>query len=231
MARHALLNNIDHQDLRVDTAHGAALGDAVMLSPTFPAEFRNVQAHYPIVFHQEADGSFQPVALFGFREGQNLFLDGAHWRTDYIPLAIARQPFLIGRDGEDNPVMYIDLDHPRVSTTKGEMLFREHGGTTDFLERANSMLQALHEGLATTPAFIEALRRHELLEPFALDIGLGNGTQHRVTGFHTLHEERLRALDGAALEALHRAGQLQAIYMAIASLSHLRGMIDRMQRR
>lgn len=231
MARHALLNNIDHKDLRVDTTHGAALGDDVMLALTFPGEFRSVQAHYPIVFRRDPDGHFQPVALFGFREGQNLFLDGDQWLADYIPLSLARQPFLIGRDGTGEPVMYIDLDHPRVVGSSGQALFREHGGTTDLLERANSMLQALHEGIQATPMFVEALQQHQLLEPFVLDITQHDGAPHRVSGFHTIHEERLGALDAAALAALHHAGHLQAIYMAIASLSQLRGMIDRMQRR
>lgn len=228
MNRHALLNNVDHQHLRVETAHAAELGDALMFSPTFAGEFRGVQAHYPIVFHRQADGRFQPVALFGFRAGENLFLQDKRWQAGYIPLAVARQPFLIGRDGEGAQVMYIDLDHPRVGTTAGEPLFREHGGTTDFLERANAMLQALQQGMAGTPAFIDALLQHGLLESFVLDIDLADGSQHRMSGFHTIHEERLRSLDDAAVAALHRAGHLQPIYMALASLSNLRPMIDRM---
>ncbi|HWU78195.1 MAG TPA: SapC family protein [Rhodanobacter sp.] len=231
MARHALLNNVDHRDLRVDTTHAAAFGDDLMLSLTFPGEFRSVQAHYPIVFHKAPDERFQPVALFGFREGQNLFLHEAQWQAGYIPLAVARQPFLIGKDGQGSQVMYIDLDSPRVGTTQGEPLFREHGGTTDFLEHANAMLQTLHEGVSATPAFIDALMQHDLLESFVLDIDLIDGTRQRVTGFHTIHEERLRELGDAALTALHRAGHLQAIYMTIASLSNLRPMIDRMSQR
>ena len=74
MSQHVLLNNIDHKDLRVDTARSAALGDDVMFAATFPAEFRNVQAYYPIVFRKTAEGAFQPIALFGFQEGRNLFL-------------------------------------------------------------------------------------------------------------------------------------------------------------
>src|SRR5579862_3011322 len=121
MTRPVLLNNVDHKDLRVDTSsHSAAFGDAVMLALTFPAEFRNVQAYYPIVFHKNADGTFQPFALFGFREGQNLFLaPGDRWDASYIPLAIARQPFMIVRQ-EGAPVVHIDLDSPRIGASQGE---------------------------------------------------------------------------------------------------------------
>lgn len=231
MARHVLLNNVDHKNLRVDTTRSAALGDDLMFALTFPAEFRNVQACYPIVFHKDADGRFQPVALFGLHERQNLFLDGSGWDAEYIPLAVERQPFLIGRDAAGEPVIHIDLDSPRVAGGNGEALFREHGGTTDFLEHVSSVLQALHEGVGSIPAFVDALLRDGLLESFVFDVTVDEGAQHRLAGFYTIHEERLRALDGEALSVLHRAGHLEAAFMAIASLSNLRRLIDRQRRR
>ena len=231
MTRPVLLNNVDHKNLRVDTkSHSAALGDAVMLALTFPAEFRNVQACYPIVFHKGADGVFQPFALFGFSDGQNLFLaPGDRWDANYIPLAIARQPFMIGRQ-DGAPVVHIDLDSPRIGAGQGEALFLAHGGTTEFLDHASSILLALHDGLNAMPAFIDALLRHSLLETFVLDVELDDGRQCRLTGFYTIHEERLRALAADALAELHAAGHLEAIYMTLASLSHLRDLIDRMNR-
>jgi hypothetical protein len=72
-----------------------------MSALTFPAEFRELQAHYPIVFAKNADGTlgFDPIALFGFQQGENLFL-GSGKRAGTrptIPLTVERQPFLIGR--------------------------------------------------------------------------------------------------------------------------------------
>src|SRR5690606_7146429 len=99
MARHVQLNNSDHRALRIDTRRCAALGDDVSFAATFPAEFRDLQAHYPIVFRQDASGTLFPVALLGFQEGHNLFLDGERWDAPCLPLAIERQPFLIGRGG------------------------------------------------------------------------------------------------------------------------------------
>lgn len=228
--RHVLLNNIDHKDLRIVTTRGARWGDAVMAAATFPAEFRNVQACYPIVFQKLASGTgFQPLALFGWQDGENLFLDGERWDASYVPLAIERQPFLIGFDG-DAPVIHLDTTSPRLSLTEGEPVFLPHGGMTDLLERACATLQLLHDGLQATPAFIEALLVHDLLEPFALDIDDGRGGLHRWQGFYTVHEERLRDLDAAALGPLHRAGHLEAIYMVLASMSRLRDLIDRGQR-
>lgn len=225
MPRNQLLNNIDHQDLRIITRRGAELGDALMSALTFPAEFRSLQAHYPIVFRQSA-GSFLPLALFGFQEGQNLFLSGERWDASYLPMTIERQPFLIGNTGGEL-MIHVDMDSPRVSRSEGEAVFLPHGGSTEFLERINSLLLAIHQGIQTTPAFIQALLQLELLESFVLDIELGDGSQNRLAGFHTINEERLEALPGSDLERLARAGHLQSIYMAIASLSNFRALIER----
>jgi SapC len=231
MTRSVLLNNLDHRDLRIVTTRGAAWGDDVMSTLVFPAEFRSVQAHYPIVFQKTADGTgFQPVALFGFEEGQNLFLGPRGWDAHYVPMAMERQPFLIGRSGDDL-LVNIDLDSPRVSTTQGEPVFLDHGGPTEFLERMNSLLLAIHEGVQESPSLVNALLAHDLLESFVLDFELADGSQHRLAGLYTIDEERLGALGAQALQQLNAAGHLLAIYMVLASASHLRDLIERRNRR
>ena len=229
MTRHVQINNIDHSHLRIDTARGAALGDAISFAPLVPGEFRSVQACYPIVFRKTAEGSIQPVALFGFEEGVNLFLEGDRWDASYLPLAIERQPFLIGRDGDELTV-HIDLDHPRVGTGTGQPLFREHGGNSDYLDRVASVLLTLHNGLERVPAFVEALLARDLLESFVLDVELDDGSLNRLAGYYTINEERVRALDAVALGELHAAGHLEPVFMAMASVSHFRDLIERMNR-
>ena len=230
MSHPVLLNNIDHAAMRVITTRGAAYGDDVMSALTFPDEFRILQAHYPIVFGKDAEGGFQALALFGFQEGENLFLDGDAWRVPDLPLTVQRQPFLIGVNGEELMV-HVDLDSPRLSTTEGEPLFLAQGGTSDYLERMNSTLQAIHVGLQGARGFVAALLEHALLESFVLDVTLDDGSDNRLAGFYTIHEERLAGLDGVALARLHRAGHLQAIYMVLASLSNFRTLIDAKNRR
>ena len=230
MSNNVLLNNVDHKDLHVITSRGVAWGDNVMAALTFSSEFRQLQTHYPIVFRKSGDGtSFEAVALLGFEEGENLFLSDDGWDAAYLPLTIERQPFLIGINGAELTV-HVDLNNPRVNTKSGEAVFLAHGGTTDFLERMNSVLLAIHQGLESMPAFVAALLEHDLLESFVLDVELDNGAHHRLVGFYTINEDKLAALGGDALEPLNRAGHLQAIYMAIASLSNLRALIDRRNR-
>ena len=232
MPNHALLNNIEHKHLRIITTRGAGYGDAVMSALTFPAEFRELQAHYPIVFARNADGTgFDPVVLFGFQQGENLFLNDGKWDAPVIPLTHERQPFMIGRGGEELSV-HIDLDHPRVAGGDnadgiGEPLFLTYGGTSEYLERIASVLRTLHDGLEAARGFSAALLELELLESFVIDIELDDGSQNRLAGFYTINEERLAKLNGEQLARLHDVGYLQAIYMAVASLSQFRALIDR----
>lgn len=229
MTRHAQINNVEHKDLRIDTRRGAALGDDVAFAATFPAEFRDLQAYYPIVFRKDTHGALAPVALLGFQDGQNLFLQDDRWDAHYVPLAIERQPFLIGRGGDELTV-HVDLDSPRVGTATGQPLFREHGGNTEYLERITSVLLTLHNGFERVPAFVDALLAHELLESFALDVELDDGSMHRLAGYYTINEDRLRALDAGALGELHAAGHLEPMFMAVASVSNFRDLIERMNR-
>ena len=229
MTRHVQLNTIDHAHLRIDTRRSVALGDDVAFAATFPAEFRDLQAYYPIVFRKDGHGTLSPVALLGFQEGHNLFLEGGQWDVAYLPLAIERQPFLIGRGGDELTV-HLDLDSPRVGTQAGEALFREHGGSSEYLERITSVLLTLHNGLEHVPAFVDALLAHGLLESFVLDVELDDGSVNRLAGYYTINEERLRALEAVALGELHAAGHLEPAFMAVASLSHLRDLIGRMNK-
>jgi hypothetical protein len=233
MTRPVLLNNVTHAALHVRTGHGAHLGDAVQSALVMPDEFRDVQAHYPIVFQKSADGTqFHAVALFGLEAGQNLFLDGDRWDARYVPMAVERQPFLIGTQG-DELMVQVDLDHPRVAADAGDgaqAVFLPHGGNTDYLDRITSLLLALHGGMQQTRELTAALLSLNLLEAFVLDVELDDGSEGRLSGYYTVHEERLAALGGQALEQLNRAGFLTPLYMVLASMSRFRDLIERRNR-
>jgi hypothetical protein len=239
MTRPALLDNVTHRHLRIRTERSAALGDARQSALALPAEFRHLQAHYPIVFqHVEGDAAqsgFQPVVLLGLEEDQNVYLQDGSWAAPVLPMALQRDPFMIGRASDDSLQLHIDLDSPRiVRPDEGEVgtaLFMPHGGFSDYLDHIVQLMEHLHAQAQQLPAFIEALTRHQLLEPFVIDVETPSGEQGRLTGLFTIHEERLAALPGAALEALSREGHLLPIYMQIASLAQLPGLVERASQR
>jgi hypothetical protein len=234
MSNHAVLTSETHRELRVRTERGADFGDNLMCCLTVPAEFRQVQNEYPILFRPtpERDG-MAAYAMFGFETGENLFLGGGRWDARYRPLAMDIQPFLIGRSapGAESKQVHIDLDSPRIapdsSQDEGIRVFDDLGRPSPYLEAIADKLGALDAGYEASAGFYDALRRHDLLEPLALDITLDDGSTHRLIGFQVINEDRVQALDGETLEELHRDGHLMPIFMAMASLSNIAALVAR----
>lgn len=230
MSNHAVLSSLTHRNLRINTERSADLGDEVMSCITVPNEFRNVQSHYPIVFQLNQDREeFHAIALFGFEQGENLFLQNGSWDAGYKPLAIDIQPFLIGnpREQDGDRQIHIDLDNPRVNTEDGIRVFDDQGGTTEYLDLISSKLGALHDGYERSSDFMKCLQKYELLEPFVLEVALRDGSKNRLVGFHTINEEKIRALDGPALEEMNSKNFLMPTFMVLASLSNIVELVER----
>ncbi len=234
MSRYEVLNSEKHRQVRVKTGYGAALGDAAMYTMTYPLEFRDIQSGYPILFTKDPNtGGFLAVALLGFEAGQNLFLRDDRWDAAYVPALVQRQPFLIAKSGDGDtrpPVVSLDLDHPRVGNDEGEALFDSRGEPSEFLKQKIALLDKLHRGLQHSRGFIDTLLQHELLEQIALDIAFNDGSKKSLQGFYSIAEDRLYQLKGDVLESLNQAGYLQPVFMAVASLSRLRDLIERRNR-
>jgi SapC protein len=235
MARHVLLNNVEHKDLRVITRRAAQFGDDVGNVVVFPTEFREVQREYPIFFRKEPGGdNYLSVAMLGFVQDENLFLDSTGWNARYLPAVVARGPFLIGfqetqADGELRklPVIHIDLDHPRVSQTEGEPLFLPLGGNSPYLQQMTTVLDRIHRGLAFSKEMFAAFTALDLIDPIKLEIKLTTEEQHNQLGYYTVNAEKLRALDPPALAGLHKAGFLECAYLVIGSVSNVQRLVDR----
>ena len=236
MSHHAVLDSKDHREIRIRPGASAELGDAVMASLTVPSEFRRVQNEFPILFRRDLEsGHFSALALFGFENGENLFLEGDRWDARYRPLALSIQPFLIGKsaDSESPAQVDIDLAHARIAADgeEGVRPFDDFGRPTPYLEAVIEGLDELDQGYRTSGDFYTALERYELLEPFSLDIELRDGAKHRLVGYHLIDEEKLRKLEPGALAELHSAGFLMPIFMTLASLANLSALIERKNRR
>ncbi len=183
-----------------------------MVALTVPAEFRSIQACYPIVFQKRADtGQFQPLrAVRASRKARTCSWARTGWDANYIPMSVERLPFLIGgqRASEPGsapqPVIHIDLDSPRVSSTRGRAavprVWRHHR-----LPRAHQLAARSARIRACRPRRPSSRRcwRTNCSSPSCSMSTLKDGSENRLAGFYTINEERLRALDGAAIGELH----------------------------
>jgi hypothetical protein len=233
MARTAVLDNVAHKDLKIRTGYSAELGDSINSVPVFPTEFVHVQREYPILFRKDPNGQFHSFAMLGLDKDENLFLEGNRWNARYVPAVQQRGPFMIGfRKNElggevvREPVIHIDLDHPRVSETEGEPLFLRHGGNSPYLERANRMLQIIYRGTAAAAPMFAAFEEAGLLEAMEIEVALDDRVKYQVPGFVTISEQRLAKLEGAQLERLNKPGFLHFAMFALASLGNINWLIE-----
>lgn len=241
MTNYVMLNNVAHKDLRViATRFGAEFGDNVGTVLAFPTEFADIQREYPIFFRQDPQsGEYQSVALLGFQKDENLFLEDGRWSAAYLPGILARGPFLIGFqerqiDGElrREPVIHVDLDHPRISRTdEGERVFLPEGGNSPYLDHIATILSGIHDGIEVSKAMFKAFAELDLIEPVKVEIKLSAEEAYSLVGLHTINRQKLQALDGQSLEKLNKAGFLQGAYLVIASVANMKKLIGMKQRR
>ncbi|TDK27128.1 peptide ABC transporter permease [Luteimonas aestuarii] len=239
MSRYELLNNVAHKDLRVITRFGPEFGDASGTVPAYATEYAELQREYPIFLHRDRDsGEYRSVALLGFEPEENLFLRGSRWSAAYLPGHIAKGPFLIGFqeqqvDGElrREPVVHVDLDHPRVSFDEGEAVFLPGGGQSPYLERVATVLRGIHDGVEGGKAMYAAFDAAGLIQPLRLDVKFDDSTGANLTGFFGIDRDRLASLDAETLHALHRSGFLEGAYLLLASLHNMRHLMAEKQRR
>jgi hypothetical protein len=239
MVKHALLDNVSHKNLKVRTGYRPGCGYDANVVRVFPSEFCEAQREYPLFFIKDAtSGHFESIALLGFSGHENLYLGASGWDASYIPLAVQRQPFLIGFQTQQVdgvpaqvPVIHVDLDHPGISKTDGEPIFLPHGGLSPYLERIESILATIHHGHEASRSLSQVLVGLELIESVKLEIRFDDATSVNLEGLYKIDEDTLRNLSANALETLHRQGYLRDIYLMLASLQNMPRLIERKNRR
>jgi hypothetical protein len=239
MARYALLNNVEHRDLRVIPRHGAQFGDNVATVQAFPNEFGSLQREYPLFFRKDrSTGEFESLALLGLQRGENLFLEGERWNAGYVPATVARGPFLIGyqerrSDGEirKEAVIHVDLEDPRVSRTEGIAAFLPDGGNTPYIEHISTLLRGIQDGAELSRAMFAEFVQLDLITPVKLEVTVSETEKYALDGLHTINNEKLAALDVEALQRLHRNGFLQAAFLVMNSIGNVNRLMTIKQRR
>ena len=231
MTSPARLDNVAHAGLRIAGGHGPSYGDAVNQIALFLPEFEEAQRHYPILFRRPEAGPLQAFAILGFDRDENLFLDGDRWAAAYVPAMVRRGPFLIGMNGSE-PMIHIDLDHPRLAEDQaGEPLFLPQGGHAPALERAVEALRAIHLGHEAAPGMTELFEELNLVQPVTLNVQVAENHSYNFKDYLAITPERLAALDAGALARLNQARLLMPAVFAASSLNNMNQLIARKRAR
>jgi len=194
-------------------------------------EFRFAAAHYPVVFSDDAVP--MPLAVLGFREGQNLFVDGeGKWAEGaYVPAYVRRYPFVIGQGAKaDEPILYLDRECDILVDLKKEPdadpLFAE-GAPGERVKQALEFCGAFQQQAPLTQAFVDAIAKHSLLEAKEIRLDLPKGKQQLLTGLRIIDEAKFTALPDEEFLNWRRQGWVAAVYWHWASMDNFRRLVAR----
>jgi len=194
-------------------------------------EFRLAAAHYPIVFAD--DDTVMPLAILGIRDGENLFIDeDGQWMPNaYVPAYVRRYPFATGHGAAaDEQILYLAEDSDRIVDCAGdpaaEPLFVD-GEPSERTGEIREFCAAFQQQTPITQAFIEEVKRRELLvsKDIRLDLPAGGGQQ--VTGLRIIEEEKFDALPDEAILEWRQRGWLPLVYWHWLSIDNFLGLLKR----
>lgn len=187
---------------------------------------------FPIVFIRagvDAAGKpeYAPIAVMGLTAGENLFVQGKAWRSNYDPMLLRCYPFTVARVDAERYAVCLDADWPGVrSEGDGERLFDDSGAPSAFTKSIQQTLEQFETDVERTRHAMARLTELELLRDMQFNGTLPDGKQVNVDGFLAIDEAKVRALPDATVLQLHREGLLPMIYAHWFSLSHLRRLLD-----
>jgi len=223
LAQPVALDARAHARWRLRPQRGFPFAAGLHMASVMQPEFRRVAVTYPIVFVEDTEfDAFRPMALFGLKAGENLFVgpDG-RWDAPYVPAVVRAYPFALARAADgDRLAVCVDASARAVSATEGVPLFDEDGQPAAALREAKSFLSRLRQMQVLTDAFCRALAERNLFIPFSARARRGSEVVE-VDGCYVVDEDRLDSLSDARLSGLRQRGWLGAVYAHLVSLMQL----------
>lgn len=213
-----------HSIRKFDSLEFAAHAQSVMLTGS---EYAEACKEYPIFFVKAPDGGMMSIALLGFRQSENAYVDAnGKWNARYIPGYVRRYPFIFSEVSAEQQVLCVDEECVGLNIAgEGEPLFDEQGATSPFVNNMIQFLQDYQADLLRTRAFIEHLQQFDLLSENNARITLNSGAEFLINGIWVVDEAKFAALDDATLLQFARSGELGRIYAHLISLSNLNHFI------
>jgi len=223
------LNRTLHKDLTISPSPNgfgfAAELLTVMLATT---EFYDASRQYPVVFTISPEKRVQSVALLGFQEGENLFVDkDGKWLGRYIPAYLRRYPFITtDENAEGNATVCFDEAFDGFNCQGGTPLFR-NGEPTEKMVDIQNFLQSYLQLLKQTWVFGDMLLEKGLLREISAKANLVNGQMYGLSGMYVVDEKKLSMLTDDEVTKMFRDGSLPLVYAHLVSLRNLPELADR----
>lgn len=218
---HRLLQlNRDQRDMRW-------VGETITVALA-AAEMPAAAVEFPCVMTRVANGGGRLLAITGLEHGRNLFVNAdGHWTGNYLPSVLRTWPFRLLTEYDDEGARLVAVHRPALGLNGGEPLFDEQGKEMPWLQKVLQELVALDAAAATTSDMVAALDAAGVLHERTLQVILPGGRQMELTGFLSVDEVKLNALDTVQAGELHSNGALALAYLHLLSLRRFRPLMER----
>lgn len=220
------LDKNKHANLKLKPGSGYHFASKLTYSHLAATEMAEAAKYFPIVFpgKSEKNETMLPLALLSLgREGNDLVADNGQWKAGYIPHHIKRYPFIFAAlpEKENQFVIMVDKDDPKLNETEGMPLFNEKGEPGEIIERLKKFLTGYQVDIERTRKLLAPLEEKEVLVTRTVTQVKGDEKKNLV-GFRVVDEKKLAALDDATIAQWFRSGLLGIIYSHLSSMSNFR---------
>jgi hypothetical protein len=191
------------------------------------SEMPSAALSFPCVMTRSEEGG-RLLAITGLEQGRNLFVDDkAQWKADYLPAVLRTWPFRLLNQEDEEGARPIAVQREALNLNDGDALFDAEGKEAPWLQGVMQELVALDAAEASTSAMVGALDKAGVLTERAVQAVLASGRQIELTGFLSVDENKLNALEDKVVADLHRQGALAMAYLHLLSLRQFKSLMER----
>lgn len=216
-----------HKNKKVKQIDSFVFAKNVNMASIMVHEFSRASSIYPIVFIEDkANDTFKPVVLFGFEEGENLFVDSENkWHGSYIPAIIRRYPFALAKIDNDNNTYTVCIDEQSefVNEQEGQSLF-DDDKPAEVMERVKRYLAELQQMDAFTEEFCKYMVGKNMFTPLNMKIKVKDEIKN-ITGAYIINEDRLNSFSNETYIEMRERKYIPVIYSHLSSLSQIERLI------
>lgn len=211
-----------HKEIKVKQIDNFEFAKNINMASVMVHEFSRAASIYPIIFVEDKENdTFKPVVLFGFDEGENLFVDEDNkWQASYVPAIIRRYPFALAKaDDQGKFVVCIDEESNFVNKEEGQALF-EGDKPAQVMERVKKYLSELQQMDAFTNEFCKFMVSKNMFTSLNMKLRVNKEIKN-ISGAYILNEERLNSLSDETYLQMRKKKYIPIIYSQLSSLSQI----------
>jgi len=219
------LNSVTHLKSGIKEINSFEYAKELIHAPITIAEFYESCKDYPIVFAKDPNDVWTALALTGYKDKENIFIDkkGQWDKNRYIPAFVRRYPFVFmaQADSEELTLAFDVAYKVEISKSKERAFFDDDAKATPFLQNIMSFLTQFQNDAKATAEFIQQLSDWDLLEARMANVVTPAGETFTLNGFYIVNEEKLRHLSKKKREEVYAKNAIPLITAHLISLSNI----------